>query len=477
MMSNEEKSARSNLNRLACPFPSLATDRHLPETVSRPQIFLYTATRFAPPFLKVRMPRAPQQFEIAAREDRSASSRFVVPLLLVITICPFVGVLWCGFVNFDDPSYITDNSFVRAGLTLETIRWALTHRVQHLYHPLTSLSFALDAQVFGIEPAGFHLENLLLHCANAVFLYSLLNRLTGATWRSALVAALWAVHPLRVESVAWITERKDMLMAFFGLLSLRAYVDYVHRPSGWKYGLMCLLLVLSLLSKPTLMVMPALLLILDFWPLQRTRCRSVADETPTWRTLIVEKIPVAVLCILNCRNLRCRQPGRNPTAQCRRRDHAPASRRECPRLLRTLRPDEHRLPQSDRLPSHSPIVAALASDGIGSRARTDHLRRHSIFSHPSLASHGMVLVRRSITAGHRDHFRHQLRACRSLFLSFFNWPAHRPVLVVAFIAGPGARSAMFRGRHRCSRFDFSGDRHGDQCELLARPRHALAPCP
>lgn len=233
-----------------------------------------------------------------SQKKLSVLSRLIVPVLVLITFCAFVGVLWCGFVNFDDPSYITDNSFIRQGLTLQTIQWALTHRIQHLYHPLTLLSFALDVQLLGTQPAGFHLENLLLHCINVVLLYLLLRRLTGATWRSALVAALWAIHPLRVESVAWVTERKDMLMGLFGLASLYAYVGYVRKPRVTQYVLMCLLLTLSLLAKPTLMVMPILMLLLDVWPLGRTRLwhSQIDDQTRLWPSLILEKFPVALLC-------------------------------------------------------------------------------------------------------------------------------------------------------------------------------------
>jgi protein O-mannosyl-transferase len=227
-----------------------------------------------------------------------ASPRPIVPLLIVITILTFVGVLWCDFVNFDDPTYITQNVYVRQGLTPQTISWALTHRIQDLYDPMTVLSFALEVQVFGLNPGGFHLDNLLLHTANVLLLYKLLERMTGAPWRSALVAAVWAVHPLRVESVAWVMERKDVLMAFWGLMALHVYVSNVRHRRLWMAPAIGLLLVFSLLSKPALVILPALLLLLDIWPLGRTTLwRPEESGTAiTWAALIREKFLLIGIC-------------------------------------------------------------------------------------------------------------------------------------------------------------------------------------
>jgi Tfp pilus assembly protein PilF len=232
--------------------------------------------------------------------DASFATSLIAPLLLIITFCSFAGVLWAGFVNYDDPGYITDNAMVLKGLTFQTIPWAFTHRIQDVYGPLPPISFALDVRMFGLEPAGFHLENLLLHCANVSLLYLLLRRLTASTWRSALVSALWAIHPCRVESVAWVTERKDMLMALFGLSSFLAYVEYVNKPHLKRYLVMCVLLALSLLAKPTLMVMPALLIVLDVWPLGRTALwpSPFRKGHLPWRRLVMEKVPIAVICTL-----------------------------------------------------------------------------------------------------------------------------------------------------------------------------------
>ena len=217
-------------------------------------------------------------------------SAAIQTLLVLLTLGAFAGVLFCGFVNYDDPAYVSANPYVLHGLNGTTIRWAVTHRVEGLYHPLTFLSLALDAQIFGVEPGGFHLDNLLLHCVGVLALYRLLVRMTGSNWRSAWVTAVWAVHPFRVESVAWITERKDMLMGLFGFLAIHAYVTYTRRPNLTHYGMVLLWLMLSLLSKPTFIVMPGLLLLLDIWPLQRI-------SATTWRRLLLEKLPVFVCCV------------------------------------------------------------------------------------------------------------------------------------------------------------------------------------
>jgi Tfp pilus assembly protein PilF len=234
---------------------------------------------------------------LPAREAPT-SLPLVAPVLLILTFAAFAGVLWCGFVNYDDPSYITDNPHVKEGLTLDTIHWAFTGRIQDLYDPVTVLSFALEVQIFGLNPAGFHLDNLLLHAANVFLLYKLLCRMTGAPWRSALVAALWAVHPLRVESVAWVIERKDVLMAFFGLAAMHVYVSNLLEKRRWKPIIFGLLVILSLLSKPALVIMPILLLLLDIWPLGRTKLwrRRGGDDDRSWPALIREKIFVIAIC-------------------------------------------------------------------------------------------------------------------------------------------------------------------------------------
>ena len=187
-----------------------------------------------------------------------------------------------GFVNFDDPSYLSANDAVRAGLSWRGARWAFTTFATGNWHPLTWLSLMLDIDLFGVDPGRSHLVNVVLHAVNAIMLYATLRAATGIAWRSALVAALFAVHPLHVESVAWISERKDLLSAFFGLLCLAAHVRYARTGRiSWYLGSLGAL-VLGLASKPMLVSAPVLLLLLDRWPLRRSE--------PLAR-LVLEKIP------------------------------------------------------------------------------------------------------------------------------------------------------------------------------------------
>jgi protein O-mannosyl-transferase len=204
--------------------------------------------------------------------------------------------LHCGFVNYDDPAYVTENWHVQHGLNWPCIRWAFTTDAASNWHPLTWLSHTVDCQLYGLHPAGHHLTSLLLHAANSVLLLLLLNRLTGALWRSAFVAAIFAIHPLRVESVVWISERKDVLSAFFWMLTVGAYVRYVEKfkvqSSKFKvfYGLSLLFFALGLMSKPMVVTLPFVLLLLDYWPLGRLEF----GPKFSWRP-VVEKIPFFVL--------------------------------------------------------------------------------------------------------------------------------------------------------------------------------------
>src|ERR1041385_4134254 len=211
------------------------------------------------------------------------------------------------FVNFDDPDYVSGNPYVRAGLTWENLRWSLTGVHSSNWHPVTWLSHMLDCQLYGLKPAGHHVSSVLLHTADVLLIFFLLNRLTRAPWRSATVAALFAWHPLHVESVAWVTERKDVLSTFFGLLCLWAYVRYVENSRssasasnsgatgavGGKlfYALSLVLFALGLASKPMLVPLPCLLLLLDYWPLNRFPARTPNPSAASLTRLIVEKIP------------------------------------------------------------------------------------------------------------------------------------------------------------------------------------------
>jgi len=188
---------------------------------------------------------------------------------MVVTLALYNPVARNGFVNFDDDRYVTDNPPVRAGVHWGTISWAFNSFDQANWHPLTWLSHALDCQLFRLNPAGHHYTNLLLHAINALLLFLILQWFTGYTARSLMVAALFAVHPLNVESVAWVAERKNVLCMLFFLLALAAYGSYVRRPGVMRYLLVALLFAMGLMSKPMVITLPFVLLLLDYWPFRR----------------------------------------------------------------------------------------------------------------------------------------------------------------------------------------------------------------
>jgi tetratricopeptide (TPR) repeat protein len=234
------------------------------------------------------------------------------------------------FVNYDDLGYVTQNANVQAGLTWASVRWAFQSTEQANWHPLTWLSLQLDYQLTGLEPWAFHLSNVLLHVANTVILFAVFYRMTGALWRSALAAAMFAWHPLHVESVAWVAERKDVLSSLFWMLTMAAYVGYLERPGAGRYLLMVALYGLGLMAKPMLVTLPFVLLLLDYWPLRRTlegggsmvedggwRMEgkrsasgppSIQHASPTtlhpppftFRLLLLEKLPLFALAAISC---------------------------------------------------------------------------------------------------------------------------------------------------------------------------------
>jgi tetratricopeptide (TPR) repeat protein len=206
-----------------------------------------------------------------------------------VAIAAFYPALSSGFVNLDDSIYVTQTPPVTRGLSGEGILWAFTTFAAGNWHPLTWLSLQLDASLWGPGPWGFHLTNVLLHAANAALLFLALRSLTGGFWRSAAAALLFAVHPLRAESVAWVSERKDVLSALFGLLALLAYAGYARAPSAGRYLLVAGALALSLSAKPMLVTLPCLLLVLDWWPLARARTAG------NWGKLAAEKLPLMAL--------------------------------------------------------------------------------------------------------------------------------------------------------------------------------------
>ncbi len=238
-----------------------------------------------------------------------SSADLLIPLLLaLLTLASLGRVCGNGFIDFDDGQYVTENPHVRAGLTLPELRWALTAFHAHNWHPLTWLSLQADATLFGLKPWGYHLTNLLLHTAGVLALYAALRRMTGRRWRSAAVAALFAVHPLHVESVAWVAERKDVLSGVFWMLTLWAYAHYAAKPEAGRYGLVVLLTGLGLTAKPMVVTLPFVLLLLDYWPLRRLRVEGAlppAAGDPVFvpagaRRLLLEKAPLLVLAAACC---------------------------------------------------------------------------------------------------------------------------------------------------------------------------------
>lgn len=221
-------------------------------------------------------------------------------MLSLLTPAIFWQLVHCDFVNFDDNLYVTDNIHVRAGLNWDTIRWAFTSTVASNWHPLTWISHALDFQLYGLQPAGHHLTNLLFHTANAVLLFIWLWRLTGAVWHSALVAALFAWHPLHVESVAWVAERKDVLSTFFLMLTLLSHERFKVRGLRFKvwYALALVFFVLGLLAKPMLVTLPFVLLLVDFWNGDKNATMPIS-KLP-WNKWVVEKIPFFALSAASC---------------------------------------------------------------------------------------------------------------------------------------------------------------------------------
>jgi Flp pilus assembly protein TadD len=227
----------------------------------------------------------------ARRRRLTALLALLLALAAVLTFLPVAGN---GFVNFDDDDYLLDNPRVREGLTWGGIRWALTATWSHNWHPLTWISHMADVSLFGLDPAGHHLVSAGVHAANAVLLFLLLALATGRVWPPALGAALFALHPLRVESVAWAAERKDVLSACLYLAAAAAHVRHARRPGGGRYAAVLLLFALALLAKPMAVTLPLALLLLDFWPLGRLGRPGDGGRLHPW-ALLAEKVPLLLL--------------------------------------------------------------------------------------------------------------------------------------------------------------------------------------
>jgi Tfp pilus assembly protein PilF len=245
------------------------------------------------------------------------SETLIWPLLILLTLATYWPVRSHQFIYYDDPAFTTQNPDIQRGLTWQTVVYAFSNPIAGNWHPLTTLSHALDCQFFGIKPMAHHLVNVLIHALNAALLFLVLRSLTGAIWRSALVAAIFALHPLRVESVAWVAERKDLLSGFFFLLTLWAYSGYVkigmqrsqekeplrtqQRNLSWALyfgSLFCF--ALGLMSKPMVVTLPFVLLLLDYWPLRRFDWTQLLPKSKILSSVILEKVPYLLLSLGLC---------------------------------------------------------------------------------------------------------------------------------------------------------------------------------
>jgi len=209
--------------------------------------------------------------------------------LVLVTIAVYYQVGSHDFIDLDDPGYVFNNPHVNTGLSLANAQWAFTTGHAANWHPITWLSHQLDVSLFGVKPGWHHAVNVAWHVVNTLLLFGLLRMMTGALWRSAFVAAIFAVHPAHVESVAWVSERKDVLSACFWLLTTWAYVDWARRGEAWRYGLVVMGFALGLMAKPMLVTLPFTLLLLDYWPLERT--------SVSWTRKVLEKLPLIAMAV------------------------------------------------------------------------------------------------------------------------------------------------------------------------------------
>jgi Flp pilus assembly protein TadD len=225
---------------------------------------------------------------------------FTYAVLILSTLLVFWQVRNFDFVSYDDDIYVYENQHVLNGLTYDGVIWAFTTGYASFWHPITWLSLMLDCQLFGPDPGWFHLVNVFLHLANTLLLFAVLKKMTSSLWPSAFVAAAFALHPMHVESVAWIAERKDVLSTLFWLLTLAAYVSYVKRPSIFRYLISLVLFAIGLMAKPMLITLPFVLLLLDYWPLERfaapraVKTAAILDRRRILYRIIIEKIPFFV---------------------------------------------------------------------------------------------------------------------------------------------------------------------------------------
>ena len=237
----------------------------------------------------------------------SVRPEVLICLFLVLsTLFIYFQVGTFEFDNYDTAKYVYNNNQVKAGLTVKGFKWAITTFYFSNWHPLTWLSHMLDVQLYGLHPGRHHLTNVLIHIVNSILLFAILRRMTGDLWQSGVVAAFFALHPLHVESVAWVAERKDLLSTFFGLLVLWSYRRYVENPGVGRYVPVLLFFLLGLMSKPMMVTLPFVLLLLDYWPLQRLdfgtakKTEPLAKQGSAGWFLVVEKLPLFVIAAASC---------------------------------------------------------------------------------------------------------------------------------------------------------------------------------
>jgi protein O-mannosyl-transferase len=232
-------------------------------------------------------------------------------LLGIVTVAIYWQVMGFDFINYDDPFYVINNDAIARGLNLHGIWWAFTTFYLGNWHPLTWVSLMFDIHLFGVNPGMHHLMNVVFHVLNTLLLFLILGRMTGSFWKSSVVAVLFALHPLHIESVAWITERKDVLSTFFWMLTIMGYLWYVDSRSAFRYALVVLLYILGLLSKAMLVTLPIILILLDIWPLKRLNLMHAGgkdgkhddghlNRLPSSFRLIGEKIPLVLLAMISC---------------------------------------------------------------------------------------------------------------------------------------------------------------------------------
>ena len=403
----------------------------------------------------------------------------VCGFLLVAVGLIYGQTLGHGFLNYDDGGFVFANPHVRAGLTVDGLRWAFTDGPYGEWYPLDPLSHMLDCQLFGLDAWGHHLTNVLLHAATSIALFLVLWRMTGELWPSAFVAALFAVHPQNVESVAWVSERRDVLSGLLFVLTLGAYLGYVrHGRPPVRYLLVAVLFALALMAKPMVVTLPPLLLLLDFWPLSRI---GSAIDTPGWTPsversgavrLVLEKLPLAALAAG-----RLFADAKNPR---RGRPVAPlvGADRECGHFLHHLRGPSFLPRGPGGILSLSGGWSADVGGGRGrGRAGVGKCGRVCLAAPVSILLCRLVLVFGDVVSGPRSRLDLRSRHGRSLHVSSWHWALHRAGLGGRADGRRPARRAPAAGRWRGSRDRSVGRLCRVADHILARRRGVVEPCP